>query len=100
MEHGYPPHPLQYPNQQQMWANFYSSGGPEDPNGVRYPGPMSPHMGMDGWWQGGPHPGAPHGTLPDGKSGNATGPWTLGHAGSKTPRRAKRARPTSFNLEG
>ena len=75
---GYPgAHPMQYPNQQQMWDNFYTSHQPpEDHNngGVRYPpGPMSPHMGMEGWWQGGPPP--PHLGGPD------LGPYRMGSPG-------------------
>ena len=80
MEHGYGPHGLhQYPNQQQMWANFYNSGGPEDPNGIRYPGPMSPHMGMEGWWQGGPHPdmGGPYRMAGSPGMPPAPGPWAM-----------------------
>jgi len=83
MDPGYPPHQMSYPNQQQMWANFYGSGGgpPGDHGGGRYPHPgtMPPHMGMDGgWWQGHAHspdmgpyrmggPGMPP----------APGPWAL-----------------------
>ena len=70
---GYPPpHPMQYPNQQQMWDNFYSSQPDEHNGGARYPGPMSPHMGMEGWWQGGG--GAPH-------LGPDMGPYRMGSPG-------------------
>ena len=58
MEGGYPgAHQMPYPNQQQMWANFYGSGG--GPPGGHHP-PLPPHMGMEpgpgAWWQG--HAGA------------------------------------------
>ena len=49
MEGGYPPlHHMQYPNQQQMWANFYSAGPPPPDDGH--------YGGMEaGWWGGGGH---------------------------------------------
>ena len=61
-EQGYPGHqmPGSYPNQQQMWANFYGSGGgpPGSEPGPRY---LPPHMGPmepGAWWQQ-PGPGHP-----------------------------------------
>ena len=57
MDQGYQgAHQMPYPNQQQMWANFYGSGGgpPGGGDPSRYP-PLPPtHMGMEpsGWWQG------------------------------------------------
>ena len=87
MDPGYQAHQMSYPNQQQMWANFYgSSSGPPGGDGgqggqARYPPPLAqpgpPHMGMEpGWWQGHapdmsgyrmPGPGIPP----------APGPWAL-----------------------
>ena len=99
---GYPPPHLQYPNQQQMWANFYNSGGggvPEDHhNGGRYHGAMSPHMiggggPMEAWWQGGsgPIPGDPSGYrlpgLPPVMHPGAPGPWAMRGRGSRNDRR-------------
>lgn len=64
-----------------MWANFYNPGGApsEEHNGGRYPGPMSPHMGLEGWWQGGPHPGPDMGPYRMGSPGlgPAPGPWAM-----------------------
>ena len=93
MEQGYPGSGHQmgsYPNQQQMWANFYGSGGGPpgsqggDP-GPRYP-PLPPHMGGPGmepgaWWQPGGHPGPDLGPYRMGGPGPgmppAPGPWAL-----------------------
>ena len=104
---GYPPPHLQYPNQQQMWANFYNSGGgggggPEDHlnGGGRYHGAMSPHMlgagnPMEAWWQAGgvgPHPGDHNayrlpGPLPGMHPGAAPGPWAMRGSRSRNERR-------------
>ena len=60
MEQGYPGHQMgSYPNQQQMWANFYGSGGgPPGSGGGGEPGPryphLPPHMGGPGPMEPGP----------------------------------------------
>lgn len=86
MEPGFPPHQMSgYPNQSQMWANFYGpgSGGPPGEHPQRFPHPGGPpHMGMEGgWWQGHPHPpGPPHMApyrLGSPELGLAPGPWAL-----------------------
>ena len=61
MDPRYPPHQMSYPNQQQMWANFYGSEEGIS-RGARFPGPeFDPlHMRMEGggWWPSG-HPHQP-----------------------------------------
>ena len=88
MESGFPHQMGGYPNQTQMWANFYGpgSGGPPGEHPARFPHPGAggpPHMGMDGgWWQGHPHPPGPPDMGPyrmgtPGLGGLAPGPWAL-----------------------
>ena len=88
MESGFPHQMGGYPNQTQMWANFYGpgSGGPPGEQPPRFPHPGAgapPHMGMDGgWWQGHPHPPGPPDMGPyrmasPGLGGLAPGPWAL-----------------------
>jgi len=73
MDPRYPPHQMSYPNQQQMWANFYGSA-----EGIsrdsRFPDPefVPPHMRMErGWW---PDPQMPYdmGHFP---GAPVPGPW-------------------------
>ena len=90
MDPSFPPHQMSgYPNQSQMWANFYGpgSGGPPGEHPARFPHPAAggpPHMGMEGsWWQGHPHPPGPPDMGPyrmggpPGMAGLAPGPWAL-----------------------
>ena len=93
MDQGYGGHQLQpYPNQQQMWANFYGSGGGPPGGGEvggprpGYPPHLQPGPGMEPpWWQPG-HPGPPDlgpyrlgGPPGPGAPGMppAPGPWAL-----------------------
>ena len=115
MEQGYPGHQMgSYPNQQQMWANFYGSGGgPPGSGGGGEPGPryphLPPHMGGPGpmepgtWWQPGGHPGPDLGPYRMGAPGPgmppAPGPWALRGPRPRGERRGP-GRPRLTNKAG